>query len=170
MVNETLLKKILRLLCTTKMLDHYYLLATHSSSLTSPTTSCTSASSKTYRLYADQHSLPLSFPSSLGFYSVSGSSLSDSCYSVSSEAALGLPGPPQAKPPRHGEQTSVPGDPSDPRWAEGMGHQQPVEQSIPEDTDGMGREVVSGEPLPCYGSTTSETGGLDVIYFSHCGL
>ncbi|CAL8357169.1 unnamed protein product [Merluccius merluccius] len=83
-------------------------------------------------------------PSS-GFYSVSGSSLSDSCYSVSSEAALGLPGPPQAKPPRHGEQTSVPGDPSDARWVEGMGHQQPVEQSIPEDTDGMGRDVVSGD-------------------------
>ncbi|CAL8264262.1 unnamed protein product [Lota lota] len=83
-------------------------------------------------------------PSS-GFYSVSGSSLSDSCYSVSSEAALGLPGPPHTKPPRHGEQPSAPGEPSAPRWPEGTGRQQPAEQSVPEEADVMGRGFVSGD-------------------------
>ncbi|CAL8327996.1 unnamed protein product [Gadus morhua 'NCC'] len=108
-------------------------------------------------------------PSS-GFYSVSGSSLSDSCYSVSSEAAPGLPGPPP-KPPRHGgeqpapsvpeEQPAVPGDrppvpgdpppvpgePSVPRWAEGAGcgPQPASEQSVPGEADVAVRGFVSGD-------------------------
>uniref|UniRef100_A0A672J2M2 Si:ch211-168f7.5 n=1 Tax=Salarias fasciatus TaxID=181472 RepID=A0A672J2M2_SALFA len=53
-------------------------------------------------------------PSS-GFYSVSGSSLSDSCYSVSSEAAHGGPAPP-ARPQKLWEQTPLP---TDSLWSEG---------------------------------------------------
>ena len=117
--------------------------------------------------------MPLSPPlPSPGFYSVSGSSLSDSCYSVSSEAAPGLPGPPP-KPPRHGgeqpapsvpgEQSAVPGDrppvpgdpppvpgePSVPRWAEGAGcgPQPASEQSVPGEADVAVRGFVSGERL-----------------------
>ncbi|XP_056138538.1 uncharacterized protein si:ch211-168f7.5 isoform X2 [Lampris incognitus] len=65
-------------------------------------------------------------PSS-GFYSVSGSSLSDSCYSVSSETAQGGPGPP-ARPLRLWEQGPLCSDHSDTQWLEATGQQQQQQQ------------------------------------------
>ncbi|XP_050928382.1 nuclear pore complex protein DDB_G0274915 isoform X1 [Lates calcarifer] len=61
-------------------------------------------------------------PSS-GFYSVSGSSLSDSCYSVSSDAAQGGPAPP-ARPVRLWEQVPLSADNTDILWSEGAVQQQ----------------------------------------------
>lgn len=52
-----------------------------------------------------------------GFYSVSGSSLSDSCYSVSSDATHGGPLPP-ARPPKLWEQGPVSADNTDTLWSE----------------------------------------------------
>lgn len=58
-----------------------------------------------------------------GFYSVSGSSLSDSCYSVSSDAAQGGPAPP-ARPVRLWEQVPLSADNTDILWSEGAVQQQ----------------------------------------------
>ncbi|GLD72369.1 nuclear pore complex protein [Lates japonicus] len=65
-------------------------------------------------------------PSS-GFYSVSGSSLSDSCYSVSSDAAQGGPAPP-ARPVRLWEQVPLSADNTDILWSEGAVQQQQQQQ------------------------------------------
>uniref|UniRef100_UPI003AAE40FC uncharacterized protein n=1 Tax=Centroberyx gerrardi TaxID=166262 RepID=UPI003AAE40FC len=83
-------------------------------------------------------------PSS-GFYSVSGSSLSDSCYSVSSDAAQGGPGP-LARPVRLWEQSPLSGDNSDTQWLEGAVQQQqpqPAVQNSQEDTEATERRPVS---------------------------
>uniref|UniRef100_A0A3Q1GG95 Si:ch211-168f7.5 n=1 Tax=Acanthochromis polyacanthus TaxID=80966 RepID=A0A3Q1GG95_9TELE len=74
-------------------------------------------------------------PSS-GFYSVSGSSLSDSCYSVSSDAAHGGPGPP-ARPLKLWDQAPLSADNTDILWSEGavQQQQQPVLQSSQEDAE-----------------------------------
>ncbi|XP_042182250.1 serine-rich adhesin for platelets [Oncorhynchus tshawytscha] len=91
-------------------------------------------------------------PSS-GFYSVSGSSLSDSCYSVSSEASLaqggpvkgGLvragPGPPSGGAFRLWEQRALSADHRDTQWPEAT--QQPRTQSIEETTEITDRRPVS---------------------------
>ncbi|XP_070770028.1 proline-rich protein 36 [Enoplosus armatus] len=70
-------------------------------------------------------------PSS-GFYSVSGSSLSDSCYSVSSDAAQGGSAPP-ARPLKLWEQVPPSGDNTDILWSEGAVQQQPALQNSQED-------------------------------------
>ncbi|KAI3351675.1 hypothetical protein L3Q82_020517 [Scortum barcoo] len=74
-------------------------------------------------------------PSS-GFYSVSGSSLSDSCYSVSSDAAQGGPVPP-ARPLKLWEQVPLSADNTDILWSEGavQQQQQPALQNSQEDTE-----------------------------------
>ncbi|XP_056295461.1 uncharacterized protein si:ch211-168f7.5 [Pseudoliparis swirei] len=73
-------------------------------------------------------------PSS-GFYSVSGSSLSDSCYSVSSEAAQGGSVPP-ARPLKLWEQVPLSADNTDVLWSESSApQQQPASQSSLEDTE-----------------------------------
>ncbi|KAM4621480.1 uncharacterized protein ACJ7VT_005840 [Polymixia lowei] len=84
-------------------------------------------------------------PSS-GFYSVSGSSLSDSCYSVSSEAAQGGPGP-LARPLKLWDQGPLSGDHSDTQWSENTGQmqQQPAVQSSQEDADMTGRRSMLGD-------------------------
>ncbi|XP_041653818.1 uncharacterized protein si:ch211-168f7.5 [Cheilinus undulatus] len=69
-------------------------------------------------------------PSS-GFYSVSGSSLSDSCYSVSSEGAQGGLAP-LTRPLKLWEQVPPSSDNTDILWSEGAVQQQPAQQSIPE--------------------------------------
>ncbi|XP_029604775.1 uncharacterized protein LOC115190888, partial [Salmo trutta] len=91
-------------------------------------------------------------PSS-GFYSVSGSSLSDSCYSVSSEASLaqggpgkgGLvragPGPPSGGAFRLWEQRALSADHRDTQWPEAT--LQPRTQSIEETTEIADRRPVS---------------------------
>ncbi|XP_038555358.1 uncharacterized protein si:ch211-168f7.5 [Micropterus salmoides] len=66
-------------------------------------------------------------PSS-GFYSVSGSSLSDSCYSVSSEAAQGGLAPP-ARPLKLWEQVPLSADNTDILWSEGAVQQQQQQHS-----------------------------------------
>ncbi|XP_069550588.1 nuclear pore complex protein DDB_G0274915 [Brachyistius frenatus] len=73
-------------------------------------------------------------PSS-GFYSVSGSSLSDSCYSVSSDAAHCGPVPP-ARPLKPWEQVPVSADNTDILWSEGAVQLQQAElQSSQEDAE-----------------------------------
>ncbi|XP_007550415.1 flocculation protein FLO11 [Poecilia formosa] len=73
-------------------------------------------------------------PSS-GFYSVSGSSLSDSCYSVSSEAAHVAPVTP-ARPPKSWEQVPASADNTDTLWSEGVVQlQQPATDGSPEETE-----------------------------------
>ncbi|XP_023144901.2 mucin-2 [Amphiprion ocellaris] len=73
-------------------------------------------------------------PSS-GFYSVSGSSLSDSCYSVSSDAAHGGQGPP-ARPLKLWEQAPLSADNTDILWSEGAVQlQQPALQTSQEDPE-----------------------------------
>ncbi|XP_031159159.1 uncharacterized protein si:ch211-168f7.5 [Sander lucioperca] len=73
-------------------------------------------------------------PSS-GFYSVSGSSLSDSCYSVSSDAAQGGSAPP-ARPLKLWEQVPLSADNTDILWSEGaVQQQQPALQSRQEDAE-----------------------------------
>ncbi|XP_026185968.1 mucin-5AC isoform X2 [Mastacembelus armatus] len=78
-------------------------------------------------------------PSS-GFYSVSGSSLSDSCYSVSSDATQGGSAP-LARPLKLWEQVPLSADSTDIMWSEGVEQQQqPVMQNSQEDaepTEGM---------------------------------
>lgn len=79
-----------------------------------------------------------------GFYSVSGSSLSDSCYSVSSDATHGGPVPP-ARPLKQWEQVPVSADNTDTLWAEGTALlQQPVSDNSQEPTE---ETTVSGEQL-----------------------
>lgn len=73
-----------------------------------------------------------------GFYSVSGSSLSDSSYSVSSEATQGGPAP-LTRPQKLWEQIPLSADSSDALWSEGAAQQQSVlqnSQEEPESTDG----------------------------------
>ncbi|KAE8285852.1 Dapper-like protein 2 Frodo 2 [Larimichthys crocea] len=78
-------------------------------------------------------------PSS-GFYSVSGSSLSDSCYSVSSDAAQGGSAPP-ARPLKLWEQAPLSAENTDILWSEGamqqqqQQQQQPALQNKPEDSE-----------------------------------
>ncbi|XP_044061125.1 agglutinin-like protein 7 [Siniperca chuatsi] len=83
-------------------------------------------------------------PSS-GFYSVSGSSLSDSCYSVSSDAAQGGSAPP-ARPLKLWEQVPLSADNTDLLWSEGAvqqpQQQQPALQNSQED-----REPTEGTPV-----------------------
>ncbi|KAF7228312.1 uncharacterized protein si:ch211-168f7.5 [Nothobranchius furzeri] len=80
-------------------------------------------------------------PSS-GFYSVSGSSLSDSCYSVSSDAAHGGP-PPPARPPKLWEQVPASADITDILWSE-EGVQSQLESENSPDTE----PAVGPEPAP----------------------
>uniref|UniRef100_A0A1A7XHD9 Wu:fb52c12 n=1 Tax=Iconisemion striatum TaxID=60296 RepID=A0A1A7XHD9_9TELE len=83
-------------------------------------------------------------PSS-GFYSVSGSSLSDSCYSVSSDAAHGGPLPP-ARPPKLWEQVPASADNTDILWSEeGVQSQQPEADNSPEVEPTEGPEPTSGD-------------------------
>ncbi|XP_041846647.1 uncharacterized protein si:ch211-168f7.5 [Melanotaenia boesemani] len=73
-------------------------------------------------------------PSS-GFYSVSGSSLSDSCYSVSSDVAHGGPTPP-VRPLKLWEQVPVSAENADILWSEGVVQlQQPAPENSPEDVE-----------------------------------
>lgn len=65
-------------------------------------------------------------PSS-GFYSVSGSSLSDSCYSVSSDATQGGPAP-LARPLKLWEQVPLSADNTDILWSDGVVKQQQPQQ------------------------------------------
>lgn len=69
------------------------------------------------------------FVSCQGFYSVSGSSLSDSCYSVSSDAAQGGPAP-TARPLKLWEQVPLSADNTDSLWSEGAVQQQQQQQSV----------------------------------------
>lgn len=78
-------------------------------------------------------------PSS-GFYSVSGSSLSDSCYSVSSEVALGLPGG-LTRPLRLWEQRPLSADHSDAQWPEPV-----VQKETAASSDGA-KEAVERRPV-----------------------
>ncbi|CAG5990344.1 unnamed protein product [Menidia menidia] len=83
-------------------------------------------------------------PSS-GFYSVSGSSLSDSCYSVSSEAAHGGPAPP-ARPLKQWEQVPESADHTDTLWSEGAAQMQPpAPENIQEDAEPREKSPV---PVP----------------------
>uniref|UniRef100_A0A3Q3VP55 Uncharacterized protein n=1 Tax=Mola mola TaxID=94237 RepID=A0A3Q3VP55_MOLML len=96
-------------------------------------------------------------PSS-GFYSVSGSSLSDSSYSVSSDAAQGGAAPP-ARPLRLWEQVSLSADNSDILWSEGVVQQQqrqpPIGLSFLSDLcSGVGDTLISSL-LPLLDSTYS---------------
>ncbi|XP_029020635.1 uncharacterized protein si:ch211-168f7.5 [Betta splendens] len=72
-------------------------------------------------------------PSS-GFYSVSGSSLSDSCYSVSSDAAQGGPAP-AARPPKFWEQVPLSADNTDSLWSENAVQQPNALENSPEDAE-----------------------------------
>ena len=91
------------------------------------------------------------FPSRQGFYSVSGSSLSDSCYSVSSDAVQGGSAPP-ARPVKLWEQVPLSADHTDILWSEGavqqqqQQQQQPALQSRQEDGELTEGTPVSGEP------------------------
>ncbi|KAF7661020.1 hypothetical protein LDENG_00270300 [Lucifuga dentata] len=79
-------------------------------------------------------------PSS-GFYSVSGSSLSDSCCSVSSDAAQGVVAPP-VRPLKLWEHSPLSGDNSDTLWPEGTVQQQPALQNSQD-----GAEQPEGGPV-----------------------
>lgn len=59
---------------------------------------------------------------------MSGSSLSDSCYSVSSDATQGGLAP-LARPVKLWEQTPLPGDSTDILWSEGAVQQPPMQNS-----------------------------------------
>ncbi|KAF3693972.1 Dapper -like protein 2 Dapper antagonist of catenin 2 [Channa argus] len=87
-------------------------------------------------------------PSS-GFYSVSGSSLSDSCYSVSSDAAQGGPAP-LPRPLKMWEQVPLSGDNNENLWSEGamqlQQQQKPVLQNSQEDDKPSEGSAVS---VPC---------------------
>lgn len=86
-------------------------------------------------------------PSRQGFYSVSGSSLSDSCYSVSSEAAQSG-APPPARPLKLWDQVPLSTDNPDILWPEGavqQQQQQPALQSRQEDGEQTEETPVSGE-------------------------
>lgn len=88
---------------------------------------------------------------------MSGSSLSDSCYSVSSEAAQGGGPVPPAKPLKLWEQALVSTDNTDILWSEGVTHkhqqEQPLLQTGQEDVLPTEEAPLSGELLfeikPC---------------------
>ena len=91
------------------------------------------------------------FLSRQGFYSVSGSSLSDSCYSVSSDAVQGGSAL-QARPLKLWEQGPLSADHTDILWSEGavqqqqqQQQQQPALQSRQEDGEPTEGTPVSGE-------------------------
>ncbi|KAM8909590.1 uncharacterized protein AB9W97_006365 [Spinachia spinachia] len=120
----------------------------HSGEGTVPPSSCRGSTSRWSTLSWDAPSDLLSPPTpdgvgaahldsdsrpSSGFYSVSGSSLSDSCYSVSSDAAQGGSGPP-ARPLKPWEQVSLSADNTDILWSESTAPQQrPASQSSTQD-------------------------------------
>ncbi len=79
-----------------------------------------------------------------GFYSVSGSSLSDSCYSVSSDAAQGVSAPP-ARPLKLWDQVPMAADNTAILWSEGAVQQQPTLQNRLEDSEPTEETPVSGE-------------------------
>ncbi|XP_067103521.1 uncharacterized protein si:ch211-168f7.5 [Osmerus mordax] len=92
-------------------------------------------------------------PSS-GFYSVSGSSLSDSCYSVSSEAAqggLGRLAPLSGGSSRLWEQRPLSADHSDTQWPEAAAQKQPTAQSTEETSRVADRRPVSTGDLDLNG-------------------
>ena len=81
-----------------------------------------------------------------GFYSVSGSSLSDSCYSVSSEAAqggLGRLAPLSGGSSRLWEQRPLSADHSDTQWPEAAAQKQPTAHSTEETSGVADRRPVS---------------------------
>lgn len=85
---------------------------------------------------------------------MSGSSLSDSCYSVSSEAAQGGSVPP-ARPLKLWEQVPLSADNTDVLWSESSApQQQPASQSSLEDTEPAEVTPASGELVhqidPCH--------------------
>ena len=83
-----------------------------------------------------------------GFYSLSGSSLSDSSYSVSSEAAHGGPAPP-VRPLKLWEQVPPSADNTDTLWSEGAAQlQQPAADNMQEDAEPTEETRVSGELRP----------------------
>lgn len=86
---------------------------------------------------------------------MSGSSLSDSCYSVSSDAAQGGAAPP-ARPLKLWEHVPLTADNPDILWSEGavQQQQQPALQNSQEDGEPTQETPVSGELVqtvdPCY--------------------
>lgn len=84
---------------------------------------------------------------------MSGSSLSDSCYSVSSDAAQGGVAPP-TRPLKLWEQVPLTADNPDILWSEGVVQQQPALQNSQEDDEPTQETPVSGELVqtvdPCY--------------------
>ncbi|CAK6971963.1 uncharacterized protein si:ch211-168f7.5 [Scomber scombrus] len=97
-------------------------------------------------------------PSS-GFYSVSGSSLSDSCYSVSSDAAQGGPVPP-ARPLKLWEQAPLSADNTDILWSDGvMKQQQPQQPAVYNSHNDA--EQTEGTPVSV--STDLEATGLSFL-------
>ncbi|XP_054454007.1 mucin-2 [Anoplopoma fimbria] len=104
------------------------------------------------KVHLDSDSRPSS-----GFYSVSGSSLSDSCYSVSSDAAQGGSAPP-ARPLKLWEQVPLSADNTDILWSEGtVPQQQPALQSSLEDA-----ELTEGTPA----SVQSDTEATSLSFLS----
>ncbi|XP_026213466.1 uncharacterized protein si:ch211-168f7.5 [Anabas testudineus] len=99
-------------------------------------------------------------PSS-GFYSVSGSSLSDSCYSVSSEAAHGGPAP-TARPQKLWEQVPLSADNTDGLWSEGavQQQQQQQQQSVQQNSQG---DLGPTEGTPASASCDLEGTGLSFL-------
>ncbi|XP_063732597.1 uncharacterized protein si:ch211-168f7.5 isoform X2 [Eleginops maclovinus] len=97
----------------------------------------------TVTVHLDSDSRPSS-----GFYSVSGSSLSDSCYSVSSDAAQGASAP-GARPLKLWEQVPLSADNTDPLWADvavqqQQQQQQPALQGSQEDAEPTERSTALG--------------------------
>ncbi|KAK2849036.1 hypothetical protein Q5P01_008870 [Channa striata] len=90
-------------------------------------------------------------PSS-GFYSVSGSSLSDSCYSVSSEAAQGGPVP-LPRPLKLWEQVPLSADNNENLWSEGAVQQQEQQQQqkpvLPDSQENPKSTEGSPASVPC---------------------
>uniref|UniRef100_A0A3Q3B2M6 Mucin-17-like n=1 Tax=Kryptolebias marmoratus TaxID=37003 RepID=A0A3Q3B2M6_KRYMA len=92
-----------------------------------------------------------------GIYSVSGSSLSDSCYSVSSDAAHGGPAPP-ARPPKLWEQGPASADNTDILWSE-----EAVQPQQPEANSGQEDAEPAEEPEPEPGSGDLDATGLSFL-------
>ncbi|XP_071313116.1 uncharacterized protein [Trachinotus anak] len=101
-------------------------------------------------------------PSS-GFYSVSGSSLSDSCYSVSSDAAQGGPAPP-ARPLKLWEQLPLSADNTDALWSEGELQQQQQQQHQQQDQPELQNKQIDAEPTE--GTPVSVPSDLEAIGLS----
>nr|XP_019939224.1 PREDICTED: flocculation protein FLO11-like isoform X1 [Paralichthys olivaceus] len=100
-------------------------------------------------------------PSS-GFYSVSGSSLSDSCYSVSSDATQGGPVPPvpQTRPLTLWEQVPPSTDNTDILWSEGATQKQQQEQPALQNSQEDGEPT---EVTPVSGPSDLEATGLSFL-------